>query len=430
MKNSLLVLRLAYSVGFIFLGTAELVAEGLDDFADSSAEIWVDGPQIVTPGNVPNFSDVAMDGQGRSIYVWRALTANGNDVFTRRFNRFGAPLDNPQLVNTLVADDQSNPRVAVSSDNTYLVIWQSNEPDPEDEDRERRWVRSQLFDASGAKQGSEQLISNLSTGRVVDAHADVAALTGGGYMVVWASANASGPDTNANIQGRLLSAAGIPMATQFQVNSRTGESEFEPAVAALDGGGYLAVWEAGDIYGREFSSSGEGLGNDFLITTSSAGAENNPDVIQSNDNTVLVVWEDADEAGNDFEIRGRMLNSALAGIGDDFRINQLIEDAQRNVRVGHLAGVGYLVAWMSDVTSGSDDDRSIQARIVTGANQFEGNQFQVNQWTTDAQDDPAVGGRAGFLSVSWSSGSNSETQSNVILARTWSICGIFCDSFE
>ena len=99
---------------------------------DGGIEIWVDGPADVQPGSGQTFPDVATGPQGRSIYVWTASGADGsrNGIYIRRFDTVGNPLANPALVNTLTDDDQTTPRIAVSSDGSFLVSWQSDESDP------------------------------------------------------------------------------------------------------------------------------------------------------------------------------------------------------------------------------------------------------------------------------------------------------------
>ena len=146
---------------------------------------------------------------------------------------------------------------------------------------------------------------------------------------------------------------------------------------------------------------------------------------------MLVAWDDEEETGDETEIRGRLFNPDLVPIGQDFRINTLMENLQEEVEVADYGTGGFFVVWESNVSSGNDPDpRSIEGRIVTGSNAFASPQFQVNSWTESSQHHPGLGGMNGRIAVGWHGRSNPETSGNVIQGQFWSICGIFCDSFE
>ena len=389
---------------------------------DGGIEIWVDGPADVQLPSSATFPDVATDPQGRSIYVWTVFGSDGsrNGIFIRRFDTQGNPLANPTQVNTLTDDDQTTPRIAVSPDGTFLVIWQSDESGT--------WVRGQAFGADGQPVGDEQLLNDISTGINTEVDADVAALTGGGYVVVWEMEDAAGNDTGRHIQARLVDANGLPNGASFVANSTIGEGEVDPAVTELDDGGFFIVWSNGGIVGRRFNSTAVPQGDDGQLNTNDEGSETDPDLARNTDGRILLVWADSAAPG---DVQGRMFNPGMNPLGNDFPLNTLTEGNQRPVRAGNYGSLGFLVAWESSVSAGNDVDTSIQGRTVTGNNQFAGPQFQLNVYTTGGQQFPAVGGLGEVVSVSWRSGSYIDQPTNdVIVGQRWAVCGIFCDSFE
>ena len=399
---------------------------------DGGIEIWVDGPAEVQPGGNRDAPDAAVDPQGRSIFVWYTNIVR-SDIFMRRFDKRGNALEDPIAVNTLVEDDQLYPRLAVSQDGSFLVVWESDELDP-DVGFAQVWIRGQAFDADANPVGAERLISAVSTGAGTIRYTDVAALTGGGYVVVWNQESAIAPATGRHIQARLVSADGAPNGDAFVANSRIGTGEYFTAVTELDDGGFFAVWRAArELWGRRFSSTGAGVGEDFRVDgLAPARSIVNPDVVRGADGHVLVIWEDPEEPGDGNEIRGRMYSPALNPLGDDFRINVLTELSQRQVRAGSYGKYGFLVAWESEVSAGDDNDStSIQGRLVTGANAFGGPQFTLNQYTTAGQTNPGVGGMGDSIAIAWRSfGNDLEVNDDVITGQGWSECGIFCDGFE
>jgi len=399
---------------------------------DGGIEIWVDGPAEVQPSGNRNYPDAAVDPQGRSIFVWEA-SINSTDIFMRRFDVSGNALEDPIAVNTLVDDDQRFPRLAVSTDGSFLVIWQSDEPDPAAGGAVKVWIRGQAYDANAQPVGGERLISAISTDAVTIRYADVAALTGGGYVVVWNQESKIAPDTGRNIQARLVSADGEPNGDAFVANSSTDTSEFYTAVTELDDGGFFAVWRRGsNLWGRRFSSTGAPVNDDFRVDTFTPGSIVDPDAVRGADGRVLVVWEDAEEPGDGNEIRGRLYSPTLNPLGDDFRINVLTESSQTEVRAGSYGKYGFLVAWESPVSAGDDaGSDSIQGRMVTGVNEFGGPQFTVNKYTPSGQTSPGVGGMGDAVAIAWRSfGNTVEVNDDVITGQGWSECGIFCDSFE
>jgi len=413
------------------MGIAAVRADA--DIGERASEFWVDGGADVQPGSDPSFPDATIDHSGQSLFVWKtSIGGTGNDIYLRRFGTDLAPLANPAPINTFTAGDQRYPRIALGPDDTFMVIWQSAEPDP-NVMVNRQWVRGQAFAANGSAVGGELLISTYSTGQASDISADVAAPGGGGFVVVWQSRPADGSTSGGaiNILGRRYSSAGAALSEPFVVNSAEGITESDPAITELADGGFLVVWANPDaIQGRRFMPDGTPVGNDFRIDTFDSGRASNPDAVLHADGRVLVVWED-EAPGNVDQIRGRLYSNALAAIGNDFVLSDLVTDSQVSPRAGDYGKGGFFVVWESSSSVGNDaDSRSIQGRVVSGANQFSGGQFQVNLWTTGAQQFPGIGGRDDRVAIDWHSKSNADTSNNVINGQLWAVCGIFCDSFE
>ena len=415
----------------------------------ASTEIWVDGPDNVQPSG-PNFPDAAVDNEGTRIHVWVAFdVTDRDDVYLRRFDAAGNPLEDPKMVNTTIPDLQRYPRVAVSADGSFLVVFQSYESG-------NFVIRSRAYDADGNPMGGEQLLNTVATGVQTDANADVAALRSadgspGGYAVVWRSGTASGGASNGSIEACIVSATGVPGA-QFQVNSNNGGFELHPSVTELQDGGFLAVWIEGfsqDVTGRRFNSAGGGIGQDFQINTFDSVAGLTDAAIGWN-GSVLVVWEDGGVENpplpgtTNGEIRGRMYDADLGALGNDFRINNLFDGIQNDPRVADYGPVGFLVAWHSATDSaGPDTVNSIEARVVSGPNEFDANgdmldnnQVQYNVWGNSTQWLPGNQGWYGRLATVWSSLSwdgqpppNDPDTGSFIIGRDIEYC-MYCDDFE
>ena len=428
MKHLFLVSALVLVVCLSMSSPAFAETEGAGE--GGAEEVWMDGP--VAPGADPQAPDVAVDRWGRSNVVWRTVSFSGgddHDIYLRRFDSESTPMGDPVMINTTIENNQSYARVAVSGDGSFLVVWQSSE---DLGGVLRPMVRSQAFDADGNPVGVEQLLSTIQPALPEDIDADVAALRGGGYAVVWKSSNTSGTDTNNNIQARRVAANGVPQGVQFQANSTVGASEGDPAVTELSDGGFLVLWAGPEVHGRRFAANGAPVGNDFQVNTSTDGGEAEVDAAIGWGDQVLVVWKDTEGPGDDREIMARVFSESLAPQGDDFFVNTVITGEQDNPRVGHYGPGGFFVAWESNGSTGNDSSgRSIQGRIVRAEEHFAGPQFQINAWIDGNQQSPGVGAAFfGSIGVVWKSQSNSATNNNVITGRFTDWCDIFCDDFE
>lgn len=413
----------------------------------ASPERWIDGPDAVQPGSQRDYSDVAVDDQGRRIHVWGTSgpDTNSRDIFLRRFDAEGNPLADPQIVNTTTADLQDNPRVAVSADGSFLVVFDSREPIPDQGNALRIRVRGRAYDADGNPLGSEQLLNSLDSTSLIPSDADVAALrtTGGGpggYVVVWRSTVSAGSDANPSIQGTLVASDGTPGA-QFQLNSEDAPNQTLPTVTELIDGGFLAAWTAAsEVWGRRFNSAAGPIGNDFKISSAFAGGMFEKDAAIGWSGAVAIVWVDSDEANpasDEAEIRARLYDPDLTPLGPDFRVNTLLDADQREPRVADYGPAGFLVVWESEVASGSDQADSIEARLVTGPDLFGGPQVQYNTWDdSKVQQLPSSHGWYGRLATDWNSpswdGEPSPISPNVvdaIVGRDVEHC-IFCSDME
>ena len=432
-------------------GATLFAADGVQPpFPDiAGPEMWIDGPDAVELGSSSGNPDVAVANDGTRIHVWNAGGIGGSaagEIILRRWGADGMPLEDPKQINTTTDDIQRYPRVAVSADGTFLVIWQSWEP-PQGGGAERIVIRGRAYDADGNAIGPEQQLSTVFTNGTTNNYADVAALrtsdgSPGGYAVVWRSSNSAGSDTNGSIEGCRVSATGVPDA-QMQINQNTGGSQNWSSVTELVDGGFLAIWVDGDeVMGRRFNSAFVG-GNDFQITTFATADASVTDAALGWNGDVLVVWQDDEDGPNSTEIRGRLFDDDLNPLGPDFRINTVTADTQDHPRAAAYGTNGFLVVWGSDVASGADLGDSIEARIVTGPNAFDADgdgidepQVQYNTWDNDNnQQDPGAHGFYGLISTPWDTSTwdgepePDSINDQFIVGRDIDYC-LFCDDFE
>jgi hypothetical protein len=124
---------------------------------------------------------VAMDGQGRFVVVWRGYLSGHNfDIFGQRYDAAGVRVGLEFQANTFTTGEQVNPRVAVSAEGDFVVVWQG-----EAEDGDLAGVFGQRYDAAGAPLGGEFQVNTYTTSYQRDPA--VAMDPFGNFLVTWAS---------------------------------------------------------------------------------------------------------------------------------------------------------------------------------------------------------------------------------------------------
>ena len=196
---------------------------------------------------------VAANGPG-FVLVWSS-TRDGSfhGIFGQRFSSGGAQGGEFQI-NAYTEGEQYRPRVAADSVGNFVVVWQST-----GQDGDSRGVFGHRFDSSGAPLGGEFQVNSFTVG--YQGAMDVAAEADGDFVVVWSSYLQD--DFFSGVFGRRFSSAGVPQATEFQINASTTASEYVSAVGIQSDGHFVVTWASAqvgggslDIFARRFDSAG------------------------------------------------------------------------------------------------------------------------------------------------------------------------------
>src|SRR5262245_2356366 len=128
-------------------------------------------------------------------------------------------------VNTTTYGSQRQPAVATFSDGGYVVAWEDySAPDLN--------IYAQRYNASGSPLGSESRVNNsISTGNQVSPA--VAALTDGGYVVIFSSVD----EKSWGLYAQRYDAYGNALGSETRVNTTPSSGLDRPAVTGLSDGG-------------------------------------------------------------------------------------------------------------------------------------------------------------------------------------------------
>jgi hypothetical protein len=266
---------------------------------------------------------------------------------------------------------------------------------------------------------------------------DVSAAAGTGDVIyVWTSETIGGSG-DTSIQARRFDATNAPLDLQFQASATDSVEQFQPAVAAFDDGGFVAVWASSDgtnssILGRLFSASDAPtpLAGDLSISAPTTGVQSRPSVAFLSQASFVVVWSSPTDGGSiQASIRSRSDGAEITSLQVDTS-SAGIQDAPS---VARRADGGFVVVWASEDSTNAlgaaldDQETSIQARLFdSNGNPVsvggDANDFQVNTSIAGVQDTPSVIGEAdgGFIAV-WASESSTNSRGATLDAQGFSI---------
>ena len=284
-------------------------------------------------------------------------------------------------VNTYTTNNQYNPSVAVDGSGNFVVVWRSYQ------DGNGSGVFGRRFNAAGLPLGSEFRVNTYTTGS--QDFPAVASDANGNFVVVWNSAGQDG--SGSGVFGRRFNASGVPQASEFQVNSYTTSYQSNAAVTSDASGNFVVVWRNtasqdggySGIFAQRFDPSGNRLGAEFQVNSYTTGNQLRPAISSDASGDFVVVWDSNAGTGSGYGIFGQRFNGSGAAQGNEFQVNSYTTGEQLISAVASDAGGGFVVSWVS---VGQDGDiAGIFGRRFDASGTPQGSDFQVNSYTTSLQ---------------------------------------------
>ncbi|MCB9954370.1 MAG: hypothetical protein H6848_00585 [Caulobacterales bacterium] len=244
-------------------------------------------------------------------------------------------------------DILGSPAVTAFSDGSYMVVY-SNSAASTSTNAYGKVV------SSGGTVGSQFAVLTGSDD-VGNASNGAATLTNGNVVTV--HAHRVSPDGDYGIFMRILSPTGSSVLAATEVAGTSGDSDTDtqPAVAALSGGGFVVVWTNADVNDDDilfqvYDSSGAEVGT--VTAVDSAGSTENynePTVIGLKDGGFIVAYDDD---GTD-EIRAHRYDASGNSVGSSFTV----ASTAATESAPHLALTDdgrVIISWLAN-TGGNND---------------------------------------------------------------------------
>ena len=358
-----------------------------------------------TTASSQEYPQTASLADGGYVVVWNSNNQDGSQygVFGQRFNSSGAAVGGEFQANTYTAYHQTDSKVTATGDGGFLVTWTSTAP----QDGSGYGVFAQRFNSSGTKVGAEfQVNTTTSTHQL---HSNSTALSGGGFVITWASNSQDG--SGKGVYGQLYDASGASVGSEFKVNTHTNDDQYRPSVAALNGGGFVVSWmsnnQDGDswgVYGQRYDASGNTAGSEFKVNTHTTSSQDYPAVTSLNDGGFVVTWhDDSGHDGSADGVFGQRYSSSGSATGSQFQINSTTAGTQAFSSITSLTDGGFVATW-TDYSGEDGSEKGIFGQRYDASSNKVASEFQINTHTSGDQSwsDVASLPNGGFI-VTWGS---------------------------
>ena len=303
---------------------------------------------LVHPGLNGSQIDVSLGALPGGGFVAAWDTA-GSEIYRQAFDSQGIKVGSTSVVTSFGGD---NPTLCVLANGGYLVSFDVNEV----------VVFTQRYDANGATVGSRSQVSGSNPG---NSHPVTAAHGDGGYTVAWDSylLGPSGSYSTEVVMQRYNS-SGSKVGVETLVNSSTQGEQFRAGVTTLADGGFVVSWvstssQDGSGYGiylQRFNSAGARVGNETLVNSTTAGDQEDPAVAALNNGGFVVVWTStAQGSAGQSTVFMQRFDAAGNKLGNETAVSSGPGDKEHPA-VAALSTGGFVVSWDSDARDGIDPD--------------------------------------------------------------------------
>jgi Ca2+-binding RTX toxin-like protein len=319
------------------------------------------------------------------------------------------------LVNTNTLNDQKHSSIAKLKDGKFIITWTSDKQDGSYEG-----IYGQVFDENSNPISSEfKVNTHTNSGQY---QSSVAGLNNGGFIITWTSSDQENNNSE-GIYGQRFDKNGVPIGSEFHVNTYTYDTQYDSSVIGLDDGKFVVIWSSdgqdgsdSGIYGRMFDENGQ-PSSEFRVNTSTDFSQSGSSIAQISDQEFIVTWLSNSSTGYDiygqkFTVDGNQVNPILT----EFKINQnkintIFTGSQSQDIIASKDG-SFLVTWTSESAGNGDD---IYGRVFNVQGVPISDEFKVNNYDHLSQNTPSVTSLndGGFVVVWQSLGQESGGYSNI-----------------
>lgn len=245
-----------------------------------------------------------------------------DDIFMQRFTANGARAGGNVPVNQFTEMDQHNSRATTLTNGNVLITWESEyagmmNPSGVQSDA----VRGRIYNQAGQALTNEFMVVDDNSGMndgigLTDSAVDVTALSGGRFVTTWYETELHDhSDTTFEIHAQIYSGGGHKIGNEILVRGGSESVPDHSAVTELDDGNFVVTWDAfgaetydfEEVWARVYDSTGHALSGEFKVNPPSGeSSQENPELQALDGGGFLVVYESEFLDGDDDAIAGRI----------------------------------------------------------------------------------------------------------------------------
>ncbi len=214
----------------------------------------------------------------------------------------------------------------------------------------------------------------------------------------------------------------LPIGPDFVVNSNPfpGAMQDHAGACRAPAGQFVIVWRGDsvsgtDVFAQRFTSAGTRDGAEFVVDAYTTGDQFAPAVCCDTAGNFVVVWSSSGQDGDGSGVFARRFTSTGRALGGDLQVNTYTTNDQDNPAVACDAAGDFTVAWTSYLEDG--DKEGVFARRFDRDGTPQTSAFQVNTYTTEAQRNPTLTLQPNGFVVAWESKGQDGSNGGVFAQR-------------
>lgn len=240
----------------------------------------------------------------------------------------------------------------------------------------------------------------------------IAALPGGGFVAVWTNVISGTNSAVAQFHDR----SGLAVGSEFVVGPGHGPT----SAASLAAGGFVVNWTAdGVVRARIYDAAGNPAGAHFTANTTSNGVQTTSQVTELAGGGFVITWRDPHATGFN-NIRGQVFAADGTRVGGEFIGGDAVPGTEYGPEITALSGGGFVVAW-SQTGGDSSFGTGSRAQVFDATGNKLGAAFTVNTITVGGQSGVKVAAMpsGGFMVFWYDDGNTTSGNPNNGNAGTW-----------
>lgn len=257
--------------------------------SDDGGLTWNAPVYLSTGGSDAARAQVAVDGSGNPVVVWRGSDGSDDIIQSSRSTDGGVSWSTPVDL-SLSGQSADLPQIVAAGSDNVVAVWQRSDGS------------NQIIQSSSSANGgaSWSVPANLSASGQDSVASKVAVDDSGNVVAVWLYS----PSSDSKVQSSRLTAGGVSWSTPEDL-SVVGEEAATPQVSADGSGNFVAVWRLTDVGGTIIQSSqlaaGEANWSEPAQLSVSGRSADNPQVSANGAGNAVAVWQRSD--GSDLVIQ-------------------------------------------------------------------------------------------------------------------------------